>query len=132
MLFPKSNELTNLASDHSPCVRCVAPNLRENCRKKDLINESGENLGPSTIEKAVEASSSLISQVSRWQRRQATRRCRGGAVKRFVIVPVAWDPAGDELTPMMKLRRKPIAGKYADTIVDRYPNPPGAGVIDLG
>jgi hypothetical protein len=32
----------------------------------------------------------------------------------------------------MKLRRKPIAGKYADTIVDLYAIPPGQGVIDLG
>ncbi|OOL31475.1 hypothetical protein GQ85_13455 [Rhodococcus rhodochrous] len=53
-------------------------------------------------------------------------------VKRFTILPSAWDPGGDELTPTMKLRRKPIVSKYADTIADLYADPPGPGVIDLG
>lgn len=53
-------------------------------------------------------------------------------VKRFTIVPSTWDPDGDELTPTMKFRRKPIASKYADTIVDLYADQPGAGVIDMG
>jgi long-subunit acyl-CoA synthetase (AMP-forming) len=37
-------------------------------------------------------------------------------IKRFRILPVDWQPAGDELTPTMKLKRKPIAAKYADVI----------------
>lgn len=150
-------------------------------RKKELIiNESGKNMAPSTIENAVKASSSLISQVVAIGDNKpyisalvvldpdvATLRAKAlgvpeaqiadlaenpeiieevtlavkagnsklsrvEQVKRFAIVPSAWDPGGDELTPTMKLRRKPIAGKYADTIVDLYSNPPGAGVIDLG
>ena len=52
-------------------------------------------------------------------------------VKRFVVVPTAWDPGGDELTPTMKLRRKPIADKYAEAIVDLYAGEPGRGVVDL-
>jgi long-subunit acyl-CoA synthetase (AMP-forming) len=41
-------------------------------------------------------------------------------VKRFAILPGDWAPAGDELTPTMKLKRKPIAAKYADAIEQLY------------
>ena len=34
-------------------------------------------------------------------------------VKKFTIVEGDWLPSGDELTPTMKLKRKPIAEKYA-------------------
>ncbi|WP_279097326.1 AMP-dependent synthetase/ligase [Gordonia bronchialis] len=53
-------------------------------------------------------------------------------VKRFTIIPDAWDPGGDELTPTMKLRRKPISAKYAEHIGALYDDGPAAGVIDLG
>jgi long-subunit acyl-CoA synthetase (AMP-forming) len=33
-------------------------------------------------------------------------------IKRFKVLPCDWPPAGDELTPTMKLKRKPIAHKY--------------------
>jgi long-subunit acyl-CoA synthetase (AMP-forming) len=150
-------------------------------RKKELIiSESGKNMAPSTIENAVKASSSLISQVvaigdnkpyvtalvvldpdvaalrakalgvpdaqiqdlaenpeileeiTLAVKTGNAKLSRVEQIKRFAIVPSAWDPGGDELTPTMKLRRKPIAGKYADTIVDLYATPPGQGVIDLG
>ena len=41
-------------------------------------------------------------------------------VKRFKILPVDWELGGDELTPTMKLKRKPIAEKYADEIDSLY------------
>jgi len=41
-------------------------------------------------------------------------------VKRFTILPADWEPGGDELTPTMKLKRKPIAEKYADEIEALY------------
>jgi long-subunit acyl-CoA synthetase (AMP-forming) len=41
-------------------------------------------------------------------------------IKRFRILPVDWLPAGDELTPTSKLKRKPIAAKYADVIDALY------------
>jgi long-subunit acyl-CoA synthetase (AMP-forming) len=41
-------------------------------------------------------------------------------IKKFTIVPGDWLPGGDELTPTMKLKRKPIDAKYADTIEAMY------------
>jgi long-subunit acyl-CoA synthetase (AMP-forming) len=41
-------------------------------------------------------------------------------IKRFTILPVDWPPAGDELTPTMKLKRRPIAEKYAAEIDALY------------
>jgi long-chain acyl-CoA synthetase len=41
-------------------------------------------------------------------------------VKRFRILPAPWDPGGDELTPTMKLKRGPIAEKYANEIDAMY------------
>jgi long-subunit acyl-CoA synthetase (AMP-forming) len=41
-------------------------------------------------------------------------------VKRFAILDAEWLPGGDELTPTMKLKRKPIAAKYAAEIERLY------------
>ena len=41
-------------------------------------------------------------------------------LKKFTIVPGDWEPGGDELTPTMKLKRKPIAEKYAGEIEAMY------------
>jgi long-subunit acyl-CoA synthetase (AMP-forming) len=41
-------------------------------------------------------------------------------IKRFHLLDAEWLPGGDELTPTMKLRRKPIAEKYAVQIDALY------------
>ncbi|MEP6864517.1 MAG: long-chain fatty acid--CoA ligase [Deltaproteobacteria bacterium] len=41
-------------------------------------------------------------------------------IKRYTLLAEEWQPAGDELTPTMKLRRKAIAAKYADRIAALY------------
>jgi long-chain acyl-CoA synthetase len=41
-------------------------------------------------------------------------------IKKFKILPTEWEPGGDELTPTMKLKRKPIAEKYKDEIEELY------------
>jgi long-subunit acyl-CoA synthetase (AMP-forming) len=41
-------------------------------------------------------------------------------VKKFTVVAGDWLPGGDELTPTMKLKRKPIAEKYAAEIEEMY------------
>ena len=41
-------------------------------------------------------------------------------IKKFKVLPTEWMPGGDELTPTMKLKRKPIAEKYAGEIEELY------------
>jgi long-subunit acyl-CoA synthetase (AMP-forming) len=41
-------------------------------------------------------------------------------IKKFTILPTDWEPGGDELTPTMKLKRKPIAEKYKEEIEALY------------
>ena len=48
------------------------------------------------------------------------RLARVEQIKKFAIVSGDWAPGGDELTPTMKLKRKPIAEKYASEIEAMY------------
>ncbi|MFN8131498.1 MAG: long-chain fatty acid--CoA ligase [Solirubrobacteraceae bacterium] len=48
------------------------------------------------------------------------RLARVEGIKKFTIVPGDWLPGGDELTPTMKLKRKPIAEKYEAAIDAMY------------
>jgi len=41
-------------------------------------------------------------------------------IKKFTILPTFWEPGGDEITPTMKLKRKPIGDKYAEEIEALY------------
>ncbi len=41
-------------------------------------------------------------------------------IKKFKVLPTEWEPGGDELTPTMKLKRKPIGEKYEKEIEALY------------
>jgi long-subunit acyl-CoA synthetase (AMP-forming) len=58
------------------------------------------------IQKGVDEVNSQVSQVE--------------GIKKFTILHSDWLPGGDELTPTMKLKRKPIHEKYAKEIEDLY------------
>jgi long-chain acyl-CoA synthetase len=58
------------------------------------------------VEQAVEVANSKLARVEQ--------------IKKFKIVRGDWLPGGDELTPTMKLRRKPIAEKYEAEIEAMY------------
>lgn len=48
------------------------------------------------------------------------RLARVEQVKRFAILPAYWEPGGDEMTPTMKIKRQPVATKYAAVIDELY------------
>jgi long-subunit acyl-CoA synthetase (AMP-forming) len=48
------------------------------------------------------------------------RMARVEQIKKFTILSEPWEPGGDELTPTMKLKRKPIDEKYAEQIEALY------------
>ncbi|MGZ5411734.1 MAG: AMP-dependent synthetase/ligase [Solirubrobacterales bacterium] len=48
------------------------------------------------------------------------RMARVEQIKKFTILEAEWQPGGDELTPTMKLKRKPISEKYAEEIEELY------------
>jgi len=56
------------------------------------------------------------------------RLSRVEQIKRFRIVPHFWEPGGEEMTLTMKLKRRPIAAKYATEIEELYAAEPLAAV----
>jgi long-subunit acyl-CoA synthetase (AMP-forming) len=48
------------------------------------------------------------------------RLARVEQIRKFTILPGDWAPGGDELTPTMKLKRRPISAKYAAEIEAMY------------
>jgi long-chain acyl-CoA synthetase len=66
------------------------------------------------------ATEAVIGAVAEAVRGANARLSRVEQIKKFKILDEEWLPGGDELTPTMKLRRKPIAEKYADEIEALY------------
>jgi long-chain acyl-CoA synthetase len=58
--------------------------------------------------------------------RANTHLSRVEQIKKFHLVPSDWPAGGDELTPTMKLKRNPIATKYAREIEAMYAGPSDA------
>jgi long-chain acyl-CoA synthetase len=66
------------------------------------------------------ANEELVAEVQRGIDAANEDLARVEQVKRFAILSADWEAGGDELTPTMKLKRKPIAEKYADQIETLY------------
>ncbi len=58
------------------------------------------------VERAVEAANERMSRIEQ--------------IKRFAVIPGEWAPGGEELTPTMKLRRRPIERRYEAEIASLY------------
>ncbi len=69
---------------------------------------------------AMSAEPSVLAEVERGVQQANSHLSRVEQIKRFKVLPCDWPPAGDELTPTMKLKRKPIAEKYAEEIEALY------------
>jgi long-subunit acyl-CoA synthetase (AMP-forming) len=73
---------------------------------KTLAELAGEETVRKAVQEGVDAANARLSRVEQ--------------IKKFTIVPGDWLPGGDELTPTMKLKRKPIAEKYVREIEGMY------------
>src|SRR4051794_25829317 len=62
----------------------------------------------------------VIDEVQKGIDRANEQLARVEQIKKFRILPEDWEPGGDELTPTMKLKRKPIHEKYAEEIEALY------------
>ncbi len=73
---------------------------------RSLEELAGESAVREAVQETLDAANSRLARVEQ--------------IKRFTIVPGDWLPGEDELTPTMKLRRKPIAEKYSSEIEAMY------------
>jgi long-chain acyl-CoA synthetase len=62
----------------------------------------------------------LEAEVERGVQAANEQLARVEQIKRFKLLDEEWQPGGDELTPTMKLKRKPIHEKYANEIEELY------------
>jgi long-subunit acyl-CoA synthetase (AMP-forming) len=69
---------------------------------------------------AMAAEPAVLAQVAEGVQRANAHLSRAEQIKRFTVLDCDWAPGGEELTPTMKLRRKPIHAKYADEIEELY------------
>jgi long-chain acyl-CoA synthetase len=89
--------------DPDACAAFAAENGLEDPSAESLAGHPGVR---AAIADGVEAANGQLSRVEQ--------------IKRFEILGVDWEPGGDELTPTMKLKRKPIAEKYGEEIEGLY------------
>src|SRR5215218_3186130 len=62
----------------------------------------------------------LLAEVERGIESANEQLARVEQIKKFKLLDDEWQPGGDELTPTMKLKRKPINEKYAKEIEELY------------
>jgi long-chain acyl-CoA synthetase len=79
---------------------------REGIEARDLATLAKDPRVRAAVQEGVEAANAKLARVE--------------GIKRFAIVEGDWLAGGDELTPTMKLKRKPIGEKYAATIEALY------------
>lgn len=81
---------------------------------------AAEHALPDASAAALAAEDGVIAAIARGVAAGNATLSRVEQIKRFTVLPVFWEPGGDEVTLTMKLRRKPIADKYAEQIAQLY------------
>ena len=98
---PYNTALVVLDSDFAPAFAA-----QQGLEGRSLEDLAGEEAVQVAVQAAVDKGNAELARVEQ--------------VKKFTILPGDWAPGGDELTPTMKLKRKPIADKYASEIEAMY------------
>ncbi|QUR67485.1 AMP-binding protein [Mycobacterium spongiae] len=83
---------------------------------------------PDASPRALAADPDIVAHVAAGLGRGNTKLSSAEQVRRFKLLPVFWEAGGDEITLTMKLRRKPVAHKYAADIAELYSAEPGPTV----
>jgi long-chain acyl-CoA synthetase len=71
-----------------------------------FIEQNGREAVEAEVQRGVDAANEQLAQVEQ--------------IRRFKILDEEWQPGGEELTPTMKLKRKPIREKYKAEIEELY------------
>jgi long-subunit acyl-CoA synthetase (AMP-forming) len=75
---------------------------------------------PDASFESLSSSQAVIDEVQAGIDRANEQLARVEQIKKFKILPSDWEAGGDELTPTMKLKRKPIHAKYEKEIEELY------------
>jgi long-subunit acyl-CoA synthetase (AMP-forming) len=84
-----------------------------------FLKEAGIDVDPSDLE-AVTTNEKVVEAVEKEVEAANEHMARVEQIKKVKILATEWEPGGDELTPTMKLKRKPIGEKYRDEIESLY------------
>lgn len=76
-------------------------------------------LGERTLEQLA-TEPAVLAEVDKGVQAANAKLSRVEQIKRFTVLPGDWLPGGDELTPTMKLKRRPIAEKHSQAIEAMY------------
>jgi long-chain acyl-CoA synthetase len=98
---PYNTALIVLDADFAPAWAA-----QQGIEETSLESLAGEERVRAAVQEGVDAANAKLARVEQ--------------VKKFEIVAGDWLPGGDELTPTMKLKRKPIAEKYGEAIEALY------------
>ncbi len=87
----------------------------------DVVPGFAEKHGLDTDDaEALVKSKEVIEEIQRGIDAANEKLARVEGIKKFRVLPSEWEPGGDELTPTMKLKRKPIHEKYESEIAELY------------
>ena len=98
---PYNTALIVLDADFAPAWAA-----KQGLATTELEQLAGEEAIRAAVQKGVDAANARLS--------------RAEQIKKFVILRGDWAPGGDELTPTMKLKRRPVGEKYAAEIEALY------------
>ena len=84
-----------------------------------FLKEAGLDAGSADLD-SVASNEKVLDAVQKEVDAANEEMARVEQIKKFKVLPTEWEPGGDELTPTMKLKRKPIAEKYAEQIEALY------------
>lgn len=80
---------------------------------------AGQGIEDRTLQELA-ADERVLAEVAAAVDRANSRLARVEQIKKFRVIPGEWTPGGEELTPTMKLKRRPIDRKYAKEIESLY------------